>query len=228
MKSLGKELIQGVAERQIPGGHGDAGGHLHPPLQCEQRTHIGHDAIEAAPPALIGSECVVRFGGAIEAHRHGETELFEKRGIGLGEQGAIGRDGETQRDAASLREPGGAPGHFLQHRSVHKRLTTQKGEVEPGAGLGARDEQIDRLVRGFPGHVFGRAAEIALLRIAIRAAKVALLRDRQRERVHRRIGQRLVVDPRRTAETEALQQAGDAFRGLRGAQLSEEIGAGIE
>jgi len=95
----------------------------------------------------------------------------------LVEQRAVGGDREAQRDAAPAGKFDGALRHRLDHRPVDQRLAAEKGERGLAAVAGFRQQQVDSPVRGLERHVFGLAAERALLRIAIGAAEVAFLGD---------------------------------------------------
>ena len=118
-----------------------------------------------------------------------------------------------------------------QRLPVDQRLSAKERQIEAVAGLRVADKQVDGAERVGQRHVLRRRAEFALLGVAVRAAEIALLRDRQRQGVDPRRLERRVVDQRRPAEAGLLQQALD-FAAVasrhRSAVAPKKIRRGVE
>src|SRR5262249_15719149 len=100
VKSHANEFVEGPAQVEIVGRHGDACRDLHTALARQQRPQIAHDAIEAARAAFVRPETIMRLAQTVEADRNGKAIGFEERRIRFVEQCAVGRDREAERDAA--------------------------------------------------------------------------------------------------------------------------------
>jgi hypothetical protein len=122
----------------------------------------------------------------------------------------------------------GATRRLDEERSVRERLAAEEGEVDARALLRAAHEEIDRLLGDRALHVLRVASELALLRVAVGAAEVALLRDRERERVHRRRGEGRVVHVRSAVDAERCEQRLDRAARDRLLEARGEARVGVE
>ena len=145
-------------------------------------------ASKLPPPALIGPQRVVHVARPVEADRDREAVLLEEVRVGLGQQRAVGGDREVELHARARAR---VPPRGASRPAAPARLTSgsppRNARLSRAPGSAPRDEEVDR--RGRPScsvMFFAGAAELALLRVAVGAAEVALLRHRQRQRVHGR------------------------------------------
>jgi len=120
VESLGEKRVECLPEGEIPRSDGDASPDLHPPLDRQQRAHVSHHALEAAASVPVGTQPVMHLGGAVEAHRDREPELFEKPPVVSSHERAVGRDRESHRHATSLCQRRRA----ARHRWSVARLTS--------------------------------------------------------------------------------------------------------
>src|SRR5262249_45392791 len=67
VKSHGNEFVEGPAQVEIVGRHGNARRYLHTALTRQQRPQIAHDAVEAAGPASVRPQAVMRLARTVEA-----------------------------------------------------------------------------------------------------------------------------------------------------------------
>ena len=182
-------------KRKIVRRHRDARGNLHPALHLQQRRDAFHDRVIAAAAALEGTLRVMDFLRAVDADGDGEAMLLEKAPVVLGQQRAVGGDREGDLGAAArgqfqrrvrvaarstLRLTSGSPPR-------NARLSRAPGSALPTSRSTARSASASSMF-------FGRPAELALLGVAIGAAEIAFLGDRQRKRAQRRRRQRRIVD----------------------------------
>src|SRR5262249_16984542 len=123
---------------------------------------------------------------------------------------------------------GGALRHRPDHGPVDERLAADEGDRGFATGTGLREQQIDSAVRSLEGHVLGLAAERALLCIAISAAEIAFLGDRQRKGMNRRWLKRRIVDERRPVRARAGEKLVDAIGRNSCTEACKQLGTDIE
>ena len=85
-------------------------------------------------------------------------------------------------------------GRGAQHLAVDQRLPAQERQIETRARFCVGHQQIDGAMGLGQLHVLGDAAELALLGVAIGAAEIAFLGNRQRKRAQWRGRQRRIID----------------------------------
>src|SRR5271165_2380480 len=209
VETRGDEIVERPAQRKIRWRNRDAGGHLHGAPQAQERLDAPHDRIETAASALERPERVMELAWSVEADSDGEAVVLEEAGVVLGQQRAVGGDRERHLRAARFGEIARPPGRLAQRVAVDQRLAAEEGEIELGAGFSAFDQQLDRAQRVGFGHRLRRRAELALLGVAIGAAEVALLRDRERQRANRLRLERRVVDQRWPVEADPAEEVFD-------------------
>ena len=210
-----EKAVERLAEAEVARRDGHPRRHLHPPLAREQRRDPPHDRVVAAPAAAERPQRVVDGTRAVEADRDREAVLFEEVDVRLGDEGAVGGDREAEHHPALAGRLGGVAGRRLQHRPVGQRLAAEEGEVQLRARRRLPDEKIDGGERGGLCHRRRRRAEASLLRIAVAAPEVALLRHRQRQRVEGRVLQRDVVDRRTPREPRRREEGVETSAGDR-------------
>ena len=187
VKACLDECVQRPAKLEVARRHGHPRRHLHLALHEQERRDAAHERVEAAAAALEGPESVVDFAGPVDAHRHRKAEILEEAPVLLGEQGAVGGDREAER---SRRERQRVRAPFRVAACKTARLTSgsppRKARLRRAPGFRRADQELDRAQRLVQRHVLRRAAELALLGVAIGAAEIALLRDRERKSADRR------------------------------------------
>ena len=173
----------------------------------------------------------MHFLRTVDADGDGETVRFEEATVVLGQQRAIGGNRESDFCAAAAGQFRSPLGRGPQYLAVDQRLAAEKRQIEPGSRFRGCHQQVHGAKRVGQRHVFRGTAELALLGVAIGAAEVALLSDRQRQRAERRGRQRHVVDEGAADQTGLSQQFVDGLIAALGDRCfiaCEQLGVGVE
>jgi hypothetical protein len=114
---------------------------------------------------------------AVDADRDRETVTLEELDVSGVDERAVGGHRQPHLDPELGSSRHRVLGGGTDHDSVHERLTAHEGDRDTVAHIGIFEQQVDRARSLAERHQSRLHAEVALLRVAVRTAEVAFLRD---------------------------------------------------